>query len=50
MKVRRIKLRSAPKPRNPVAIALANKRGGAHRKSNKALRRAANAALVRSQD
>lgn len=50
MKVRRIKLRSVPKPRNPVAIALAKKRGGEHRKSNKALRRAANAALVRPED
>jgi len=50
VKVRRIKLRGALKPRNPVAVALAQKRGGEHRKSNKALRRAANAALVRPQD
>ncbi len=50
MKVRRIKLRNAPKPRNPVAIALAHKRGGAHRKSNKALRRAANTARERHEE
>ena len=50
MKVRKIKLRFAPasrtaKPRNPVAMALRTKRGGEHRKTNKAARRAANAAL-----
>ena len=50
MKVRKIKLRFAPasltaRPRNPVAVALRSKRGGEHRKTNKALRRAASAAL-----
>ena len=50
MKVRKIKLRFVPasvtlKPRNPVAAALKSKRGGDHRKTSKALRRAANAAL-----
>ncbi len=50
MKVRKIKLRFAPalrtaKPRNPVAMALRTKHGGEHRKTNKAARRTANAAL-----
>lgn len=50
MKARKIKLRFAPasltaKPRNPVAVALSTRRGGEHRKANKAVRRAANAAL-----
>ncbi len=50
MKVRKIKLRFAPasltaRPHNPVAVALRSKRGGEHRKTNKALRRAASAAL-----
>lgn len=40
MKVRQHKLR---KPRNPLAQLLRAKRGGEHRKSNKAQRRAANA-------
>ena len=42
MKVRKIKLRFVPvKPRNPVAVALMPRRGGEHRKTNKALRRTA---------
>ena len=45
MKVRQYKLRKLRAPRNPVAIALQSKRGGAHKKTNKALRRAANARL-----
>lgn len=50
MKVRKIKLRFAPasltaKPRNLVAVGLSTRRGGEHRKANKAVRRAANAAL-----
>lgn len=43
MKVRQYKQRKLRKPRNPVAVALRAKRGGEHKKSNKALRRAANA-------
>ena len=50
MKVRQYKqrkLRKPRKPRNPVAVALRAKRGGEHKKSNKALRRAANASRRR---
>ncbi len=47
MKVRQYKLR---KPRNPVAVALRAKRGGEHKKTNKALRRAANARLKHGAD
>ena len=43
MKVRQFKLR---KPRNPVAVMLRQKHGGEHKKSNKALRRAANTRLT----
>ncbi len=43
MKVRQYKTRQLRKPRNPVAVALRARRGGEHKKSNKALRRAANA-------
>jgi hypothetical protein len=43
VKVRQFKLRALRAPRNPVAVALKTRRGGEHRKSNKALRRAANA-------
>ena len=45
MKVRQYKLRKPRAPRNPVAVALQSKRGGEHKKTNKALRRAANARL-----
>ena len=50
MKVRRFKLRPLRAPRNPVAVALNTRRGGAHRKSNKALRRAAKARLPAPDD
>ena len=46
MKVRQYKLR---KPRNPVAVMLRQKHGGEHRKSNKALRRGANARIKRGR-
>jgi len=39
------KLRAASKPRNPVARALVTRRGGAHRKSTGALRKAQKDAL-----
>ena len=47
MKVRQYKQRTLRPPRNPVALALRAKRGGEHRKTAKALRRAANTALTR---
>lgn len=43
--MKRAKKLRAPKPRNPVARALIGKRGGAHRKSNRAQRKAQNDAL-----
>ena len=45
MKVRQYKLR---KPRNPITVMLRQKRGGEHKKSNKALRRAANSRLTKN--
>jgi hypothetical protein len=46
--MKRAKLHSPPKPRNPVARSPLLKKGGPHGKSTRALRRQAKMALVKT--